>query len=77
VDALTERMVPLLSRVATVGTARTILAPRHDFDLVSRLAQEQKWTDETPVPPEVFGPMWDREPPAWWRDDALEGLPQT
>src|SRR5262245_18855395 len=70
VREMAERMIALLASAATVGTARAILAPRHDFDRISRLAQEQKWTDDTPVPPEVFGPMWDREPPSWWRENV-------
>ena len=64
----------LLVRVATLGTARIVTAPACDLDRLTRLAKEQNWTDDTPVPPEVFGPMWDRDPPPWWRDDVLEGL---
>ena len=33
------------------------------------------WTDDTPVPPSVFGPMWEGTPPPWWTDDVLGGLP--
>jgi hypothetical protein len=61
--------VVALQRLATVRTLRFVLLPRRDFDHVLRLAKEGKWTDDTPVPPDVFGPMWDRQPPAWWRDD--------
>lgn len=65
----------LLVRVATLSTARIVTAPARDLDRLSCLAVEQKWNDDTPVPPQVFGPMWDREPPPWWRDDVLAKLP--
>lgn len=29
-----------------------------DFELLKELSQREKWDNETPVPPEVFGPMW-------------------
>ncbi len=61
--------VTTLQRLANVRTLRFVLLPRRDFDHILRLAKEQNWTDDTPVPPAVFGPMWDREPPLWWRND--------
>jgi hypothetical protein len=67
----------LLTRVATLGTASIVTAPARDLDRLTRLAKEQNWMDDTPVPPEVFRPMWDRDPPPWWRDDVLEGLPDA
>ena len=42
---------------------------RHDFDHLARLAQRQHWTDDTPVPPEVFGPLWPEGPPTGWPAD--------
>lgn len=39
---------------------------RRDFDHLSRLAEWQEWTDDTPVPPEVFGPLWPAGPPKGW-----------
>ena len=42
---------------------------RRDFDRVWRLAQANGWTDDTPVPPEVFGPLWpEGRVPKWARD---------
>ena len=38
--------------------ARTALAVRLDLERVVELATEQGWNDETPVFPEVFGPLW-------------------
>lgn len=70
-----QTAVAVLQRLAVVRTLRFVLLPRRDFDCVQLAARQQEWTDDTPVPPEVFGPMWDREPPPWWREDVLVGLP--
>ena len=42
---------------------------RRDFDHLLKLAEWQKWTDDTPVPPEVFGPLWPEGPPKGWPAD--------
>jgi len=42
---------------------------RRDFDHIARLAKWQHWTDDTPVSPEVFGPLWPEGPPAGWSAD--------
>ncbi|HET6573981.1 MAG TPA: hypothetical protein VFG68_10295 [Fimbriiglobus sp.] len=47
---------------------------RRDFDHLARLVQWQHWTDDTPVPPEVFGPLWPEGPPPGWPADP--DLPQ-
>ncbi len=39
---------------------------RRDFDHIARLAEWQKWDDDTPVPPEVFGPLWPEGLPKGW-----------
>lgn len=39
---------------------------RRDFDHLASLAEWQKWDDDTPVPPEVFGPLWPEGPPKGW-----------
>ena len=41
---------------------------RHDFERLRRLAKANGWTDETPVPPEVFGPLWPGRVPKWARE---------
>jgi hypothetical protein len=39
---------------------------RRDFDLLDRLVISHQWTDDTKVPPDVFGPLWrDGTPPGW------------
>lgn len=39
---------------------------RRDFDHLLNLSKWQHWTDDTPVPPEVFGPLWPEGPPKGW-----------
>lgn len=39
---------------------------RREFDHLMKLAEEQHWTDDTPVPPSVFGPLWPEGPPKDW-----------
>jgi hypothetical protein len=40
-----------------------------DFETVRRLAAEKGWTDQTPVPPKVFGPLWPRGAPKGWPEE--------
>ncbi|MCI0703825.1 MAG: hypothetical protein L0241_22425 [Planctomycetia bacterium] len=49
--------------------------PTQDLVRLLRRAKEQNWTDDTPVPPEVFGPMWEGEPPHWWREIDIAKTP--
>lgn len=39
---------------------------RRDFDHLAQLAEVRRWTDDTPVPPDVFGPLWPEGPPKGW-----------
>jgi hypothetical protein len=42
---------------------------RRDFERLRRLAKANAWTDDTPIPPEVFGPMWpEGRTPKWMRE---------
>lgn len=54
---------------AAQGNTRLLADCRRDFDLLARLASTYGWTDDTPVPPEVFGPLWPEGKPAGWPDD--------
>jgi hypothetical protein len=48
---------------------RQVAVIRRDFEVLKRLARKEKWTDDTPVPPEVFGPMWpEGRVPKWARE---------
>ena len=40
-------------------------AIRRDFRTLRAKALAEKWTDFTPVPPSVFGPLWPDEKPAF------------
>jgi hypothetical protein len=66
-----ESLIP----VVRVGTTEILAAPARDFERLQQLAARYAWTDTTPVPPSVFGPMWDGTPPAWWTDDILTASP--
>jgi hypothetical protein len=39
---------------------------RRDFVRLKRLARKEKWTDDTPVPPDVFGPLWPEGVEPYW-----------
>lgn len=47
-------------------------AIQRDYDLLLHASQAENWTDETPVPPEFFGPMWPDGPPEGWPESAKE-----
>lgn len=42
---------------------------RREFDQLARVAGYQRWDDESPVSPDVFGPLWPVGPPAGWPAD--------
>lgn len=48
------------------ASAAVNAAFRADFDRIRRLVDEKGWTDETPVRPSVFGPLWPDGMPAGW-----------
>jgi hypothetical protein len=50
--------------------------PAKDLNLLLQLSIAQKWTDDTPVPPEVFGPLWDGMAPYWMFDYIVFPLPR-
>lgn len=72
-EAARQIHLPDLTRLATAAvwvSANTNTANIHyfrrDFDHLASLAEWQKWDDDTPVPPEVFGPLWPEGPPQGW-----------
>jgi hypothetical protein len=42
------------------------VALRYDYQLLRDTAQREGWTDETPVPPQFFGPLWPFGAPQGW-----------
>jgi hypothetical protein len=48
---------------------RDLLFIRSDFEWLREQVEANGWTDDTPVPPEVFGPMWPPgRVPKWARE---------
>jgi hypothetical protein len=41
---------------------------RRDFVHIKKLAHKEKWADDTPVPHDVFGPMWSEDIAPYWAD---------
>jgi hypothetical protein len=58
----------LIFETATIDSPLTaqLRCIRRDFVRLKRLARKQKWTDDTPVPPDVFGPMWPEGVAPYW-----------
>jgi hypothetical protein len=44
---------------------------RRDFMRLTKLARKEKWTDDTPVPDNVFGPMWPEVLAPEWAQEGL------
>ncbi|MCW5777789.1 MAG: hypothetical protein KIS87_15240, partial [Phycisphaeraceae bacterium] len=66
-----------LEAVATTSdaddnTAAARAAMRRDFELLKAAAKAERWTDDTPVPPEFFGPLWPDGEPEGWPESARE-----
>lgn len=57
------------SVVASKPLADVTGVVRRDFDHLIRIATAKQWDNSTPVPPEVFGPLWPDGPPKGWPVD--------
>jgi hypothetical protein len=51
-------------------------AVHRDLHRIVGLAAANSWTDDTPVPPDAFGPMWSPDAVPNWAKD-IDELPQT
>lgn len=49
---------------------------RRDFEQIAKLAESHHWTDDSPVPPDAFGPLWPEGSPADWPANP-EVLPRS
>jgi hypothetical protein len=69
----------VIFETATIDTPLTaqLRCIRRDFVRLKRLARKEKWTDDTPVPPEVFGPMWPEGVAPFWAVEPPPGAPQA
>lgn len=64
------------SSVDYAKEAATTAAIRRDFDLLLEASERENWDDDTPVPPEFFGPMWpDGEPEGWPKGEGRSHPP--
>jgi hypothetical protein len=71
-----EAAARLMLAAATYPTplARLLRCLRRDFDRLVYLSKRRNWTDDTPVPPAVFGPMWPTGlTPEWARPSPGSG----
>lgn len=51
---------------------------RRDYELLARLAATNHWTDETPVPPDILGPLWaPGHAPDWAEESSGVGNSQS
>ena len=61
------------ARCAEGFRPQIVAAMRRDYELLKAAAQRERWTDDTPVPPEFFGPLWpDGAPEGWLFDSTSE-----
>jgi hypothetical protein len=70
-DSQTESVYGVAHHAEVLAEASIdfVASVRRDFDHLARLAEWQHWTDDTPVPPDVFGPLWPEGPPPGWPAD--------
>jgi hypothetical protein len=54
------------ARAAAGADVETSRAMQADYDLLCSAAQLEHWTDDTPIPQEIFGPLWPEGPPPAW-----------
>lgn len=60
-DPATAASLILAASAVDTPVRRLLRCIRRDFDRLVYLAKRRKWTDETPVPQTVFGPMWPKD----------------
>lgn len=42
-----------------------------DYDLLRSIAEKDNWNDDSPVDPDLLGPLWPAGIPSWWPEDSL------
>lgn len=45
-----------------------------DLVLLRELSASERWTDATPVPVDLLGPLWPNGLPDWWPDEPVGGV---
>lgn len=67
-DEVTKATANAVRDAILAGSSKSALVKqmiRQDFLTLVDIAQRDNWTDKTPVPPSVFGPLWPDEAPDW------------
>jgi hypothetical protein len=59
---------PLAVQLLADARALASSAARADFELLKALSQSKGWTDDTPVPVDLLGPLWTFGVPERWPD---------
>lgn len=64
-----------LFATATTDTPLTaqLRCVRRDFNRLRTLARKGNWTDDTPVPPDVLGPLWPEGVAPHWAAEPHKG----
>ena len=68
-DPFTAAALILAHATVEMPVRRQLQCIRNDFDRIRYKVYQHHWTDDTPVPPEVFGRMWPKTlAPAWAKE---------
>lgn len=67
-------LIAVRNAIDAAGASKpnAILAARRDYDLLVAAAEREGWDDNTPVPPEFFGPLWPDGEPEGWPEEGKE-----
>ncbi|MFN0133541.1 MAG: hypothetical protein ACKVW3_13565, partial [Phycisphaerales bacterium] len=60
---------------ADAAREKIILAMRADFEVLLRLAKQEKWTGESPADPDRLGPLWPLGKPDGWPEGDTAAPP--
>jgi hypothetical protein len=58
--------------LANMGTSDLLMAMQFDIHQLAAWAQREGWTEQTPVPPELLGPLWPAGPSRQWPKEPTE-----
>lgn len=62
-----EATARIAHKAATEPAGIVASGIRRDFERLENAAEKEDWTDETPVNPEFFGPLWSKEQEVNWK----------
>lgn len=71
-NKMVDATVGSAAEVATAHRDALAFAARSDFDRIAGRAIKEGWNDDTPVPPDVFGPLWPHGAPDGWPADEAK-----